>query len=216
MSYIDLDHDYIGPQKRKEMRATIRRINKECAANARLPSPLKPGDILFAVMGLQQTNGGRKTLDRVWYFQVTETSDDLGRETVMRRLVDRRERMDAANEQMFSIPHDLTFPRVGVSWPDPGNFRDLPPVAGKADHLGAVSFCPGGAPPVRCAGPLSFVGSGSTRIYQQTPYCDGYPTAREQRHNPDWRNTGIVNQPPPLAPDPSYDPWGYLDAYLGL
>ncbi len=210
----DVDNVYSSLQRRKEMRATMRRLNKESVANTRLPSPLKPGDILFAVMGLEQVRSdGRRTLERVWYFEVTETNGELGRETIMRRLVDRRERLTEDAARMFTIPHDLTFPRVGVSLPDLGNYMDLPPIRGTADHLGAVRFFAGVA--AYHARLLPFVAAGSTRIYRQTAYCDGYPTVREQRHNPDWRETGIVNPPPQLPADPSFNPSGYLDAYLG-
>ena len=211
----DVDNVYSSLQRRKEMRATMRRLNKESVANTRLPSPLKPGDILFAVMGLEQVRSdGRRTLDRVWYFEVTETNGELGRETIMRRLVDRRERLTEDAARMFAIPRDLTFPRVGVSVPDIGNYMDLPPIKGNADHLGAVRFFAGIA--AYHARLLPFLEPGSTRIYRQTAYCDGYPTVREQRHNPDWRETGIVNPPPQLPADPSFNPSGYLDAYLGI
>ena len=206
---------YISPGRRKEMRATMRRLNHENAANLRLPSPLRPGDILFAEMGLNQINSnGIRTLDRVWYFAVTEKNGNLGREITMRRLVDRRERLTEDDAKMFAVPRGLAWPRVGVSVPDIGNYMDLPPIKGSADHVGEVLFFAGEAG--HRAKPLPFVESGSARIYRQTAYCDGYPTLREQRHNPDWRETGIVNSPPAPASDPSIGDLGHLREYLGI
>uniref|UniRef100_E6PKM5 Uncharacterized protein n=1 Tax=mine drainage metagenome TaxID=410659 RepID=E6PKM5_9ZZZZ len=187
------------------------------AANAALPSPLRVGDILVAELGPQRRdiNGkpySKRDLFPVWYFQVEAIGGNLGRETTMRRIADRREPLPDGSADVFSFHDDLPFPRVGVSWPVPGAFIQQAVVA-QSDHAGHVSFCLGDAPPVRTAKPLPFIRIGPTRIDEGTPYCDGYPTRREMQHNPDWRKTGIVNQPPPLEPDPSIDPWGYLDAY---